>query len=75
LPRYPLLHQQPFFTEGHWKTIGRYAEVPESGAGSLPWTEQANGRLIRLPNFCHPESGPLVREYAGAFRAAMDRLT
>jgi dTDP-4-amino-4,6-dideoxygalactose transaminase len=76
LPRYPLLHQQPFFTEGHWQVIGRYpagANMP--GRASLPRTEQVNGQLIRLPNFCHPESAPLIRQYAAAFRQAMELLT
>lgn len=77
LPRYPLLHQQPFFTEGHWQSTGRYPE----GTGmanycnlSLPRTEDANRKLIRLPNFCHPESGPLIHQYAEAFRQAMELL-
>jgi dTDP-4-amino-4,6-dideoxygalactose transaminase len=75
VPRYPLLHQQPFFTEGHWRVIGRYPEgmeMPDCGGVSLPGTERANGSLIRLPNFCHPESGPLIREYAEAFRRAVE---
>ena len=77
LPRYPLLHQQPFFTEGHWQIMGRYPEgthLPRCGDLSLPRTEQANGKLIRLPNFCHPASGPLVQQYAEAFRQAMQML-
>lgn len=77
LPRYPLLHQQPFFTEGHWRSIGRYpAELalPDIAASSFPFTEGLNGRLIRLPNFAHPGAGPLVAQYADAFRRAMDLL-
>lgn len=76
LPRYPLLHQQPFFTEGHWQTVGRYPDGTrrDCGALSLPRTEEANGKLLRLPNFCHPESGSLIRQYAEAFRQAMDLL-
>lgn len=69
-PRYPLLHRQPFFTEGHWRSLGRYPEkavIPESGAVSLPGTEELNGRLIRLPNFTHPDAGPLVDQYVEAF--------
>jgi dTDP-4-amino-4,6-dideoxygalactose transaminase len=77
LPRYPLLHQQPFFTEGHWRRIGRYPDGlqgPDGGKFSLPRTEAANGRLLRLPNFTHPDAGPLVAQYAEAFRRAMDSL-
>jgi len=77
LPRYPLLHQQPFFTEGHGQFTGRYPEgtgIANCGDLSLPLTEQANGKLIRLPNFCHTESGPLIAQYAEAFRQAMELL-
>ena len=75
LPRYPLLHQQPFFTEGHWKTIGRYPDglaFPDFAA--FPVTEAMNRRMIRLPNFCHPDAAPLVKQYAEAFRRAMALL-
>ncbi len=74
LPRYPLLHRQPFFTEGHWRRIGRYPEGrgPADGDNvSLPLTEAANGRLLCLPNFTHPEAEPLVAQYAEAFRRAL----
>ncbi len=71
LPRYPLLHQQPFFTEGHWLATGRYpSPVPSHSPGPLPHTESTNGSLMRLPNFCHPESAPLIAQYAEAFRLA-----
>lgn len=73
-PRYPLLHRQPFFTEGHWRTTGRYpapADLPEIETLSLPKTDELNGRLIRLPNFTHPESAPLLDQYAEAFRRAI----
>jgi len=75
VPRYPLLHQQPFFTEGHWKTVGRYPEgmaLPDLASVQLPRTEAANASLIRLPNFSHPGSGPLIEQYAEAFRRAME---
>jgi dTDP-4-amino-4,6-dideoxygalactose transaminase len=74
LPRYPLLHQQPFFTEGHWRTTGRYPDglhLPDCGGASLPRTELVNGSLIRLPNFTHPDCGPLIGQYADEFRRAM----
>lgn len=77
LPRYPLLHQQPFFTEGHWKAVGRYPgglAMPEAREGAFPVTESMNGRLIRLSNFTHPEADVLVGQYAEAFRVAMSRL-
>ncbi len=77
VPRYPLLHQQPFFAEGHWKTIGRYPKnqpLPDMARASFPKTESANGSLIRLPNFTHPDAAPLVAQYAEAFHYAVRQL-
>jgi len=71
VPRYPLLHQQPYFTEGHWRAAGRYpasCKLPDSDEISLPVTEGMNHSLLRLPNFNHPDAGPLVDQYAEAFR-------
>ena len=66
-PRYPLLHQQPFFTEGHWKDVARIA----TDASTLPpqelaATAQENARLIRLPNFPGENNG-ILEQYAAAF--------
>jgi dTDP-4-amino-4,6-dideoxygalactose transaminase len=77
VPRYPLLHQQPYFTEGHWRAAGRYPEtltLPESDDVSLPFTERMNRTLLRLPNFNHPDAGALVDQYAEAFRQAVSAL-
>jgi len=74
VPRYPLLHQQPYFTEGHWRAAGRYPEsikLPASDDISLPVTERMNRTLLRLPNFNHPDAGALVDQYAEAFRQAV----
>jgi dTDP-4-amino-4,6-dideoxygalactose transaminase len=66
-PRYPLVHQQPFFTEGHWRSIARIADppalVPPSG---LPRTAELQRNMLRLPTFPsrHPD---LVQQYAAAF--------
>ncbi len=75
-PRYPLLHQQPFFTEGWVKKVGRYPAgtvLPDYAGLELPLTERENQRLIRLPNFPHPDNG-IIDEYALAFAAAMEML-
>jgi perosamine synthetase len=75
-PRYPLLHQQPFFTEGHVGSIGRYPadlQLPDYAAVRLPRTEGENGRLIKLPNFCGPDRGGIER-HAEAFRRALEEL-
>jgi perosamine synthetase len=63
LPRYPLLHQQPLFTEGHYKFIGHH----------LPMTEAANEELIRFPVFTKP-SPDLVDQYAEAVEKIFSAL-
>jgi perosamine synthetase len=60
LPRYPLLHQQPLFTEGHHKFVG----------AALPKTEAANEKLIRFPVFTKP-CPDLVDQYAAAVEKVM----
>jgi dTDP-4-amino-4,6-dideoxygalactose transaminase len=55
LPRYPLLHQQPLFTEGHHKFIG----------ARLPRTEAANEKLIRFPVFTS-NCDELLKQYGEA---------
>ncbi len=54
LPRYPLLHQQPFFTEGAFRDVmrpGAQLTVPDYSMVSLPATEKANAELMKLPSF------------------------
>jgi dTDP-4-amino-4,6-dideoxygalactose transaminase len=66
-PRYPLVHQQPFFTEGHWKSVARVADppamVPPNG---LPQTVELQRNLLRLPTFPSRNSD-LLHQYAAAF--------
>ena len=68
-PRYPLLHQQPVFTEGHWARIARLPAPAASrpfDPADLPRTVAGNARLLRLPVF--PNAGPeLMEQYARAF--------
>ncbi|HWL54705.1 MAG TPA: DegT/DnrJ/EryC1/StrS family aminotransferase [Chthoniobacteraceae bacterium] len=74
LPRYPLLHQQPFFTEGYLAAVGRYpagTTLPDYASLDLPCTARTNGQMIRLPNFSHRGAQPLIAQYAQAFREAM----
>lgn len=79
-PRYPLLHQQPFFTEGHWNAIARPVtadRVPEYSQLSLPVTEAASASLVRLPVFPHEDNG-IIDDYIEAFSkvaANMDAIT
>lgn len=69
-PRYPLLHQQPLFTEGAFREVLRLpADVspPTYRADTLPRTEALNRSLIRLPAF--PQAPvELLDQYALAFR-------
>jgi perosamine synthetase len=76
-PRYPLLHQQPLFTEGVFAGIGPLAamdktKLPRYLPNALPETEKANGDLIRLPTFPFAEM-PLLRQYVAAFQKVMNQ--
>ena len=75
-PRYPLLHQQPFFTEGHYRAVARIADrgTQDPATPSLPQTERANGELIRLPSFPNAERA-LVDQYAHAFEKVLAHQT
>ena len=69
LPRYPLLHQQPFFTEGAFLQVMRPApgvSVPNYSSVSLPLTERTNGEMLKLPAFPNA-SRALLDQYLVAF--------
>ena len=54
VPRYPLLHQQPFFTEGHYLKIARPDKnlpVRTYGEDDLPKTVQMSHSMLKLPSF------------------------
>lgn len=68
-PRYPLLHQQPFFTEGHWRSVARLGKESHTHGDdqvSLPITESASHTLLRLPVFPHADNG-IIGDYIEAF--------
>lgn len=67
-PRYPLLHQQPVFTEGHVAEILRTTTgtTPIYRPDALPLTEANNGTLLKLPSFPSAEKA-LLDQYAEAF--------
>ncbi|MBX9738265.1 MAG: DegT/DnrJ/EryC1/StrS family aminotransferase [Phycisphaerales bacterium] len=74
-PRYPLLHQQPVFTEGHWLDLARLRHDPEISARvyrptELPRTTAGNGTMIKLPSFPNA-SRELLDQYAMAFEKVM----
>ena len=76
-PRYPLVHQQPFFTEGHWKAIARLRDdsgVSVASPDGLPATAALQQNMLRLPSF--PSATPaLLEQYAEAFEKVSDWAT
>lgn len=74
-PRYPLLHQQPVFTEGRFIEIARLQSLPRESLptyrpDALPRTTAANATLIQLPSFPSAER-PLLDQYAKAFEKVL----
>lgn len=74
-PRYPLLHQQPLFTEGLFSEIGAFAgrrdfELAKYSVDALPKTVKGNKTLIKLPNFPFADA-PLLEQYVLAFQKVM----
>lgn len=68
-PRYPMLHQQPFFTEGRFREILRLPAgmpIPEYRAEDLPRTTSGNETLIKLPTFPSADR-EILDQYADAF--------
>ena len=74
-PRYPLLHQQPLFTEGRYAQIARLEGhpdvlLPEYRPDALPVTEAASREFLRLPTFSRAET-ELLDQYADAFEKVL----
>ncbi len=72
IPRYPLLHQQPFFTEGVIYKFCRLPEemkLPEYQNISLKYTEQMNQQMIQIPILSHTPT--LIDLYLRAFDRVM----
>jgi dTDP-4-amino-4,6-dideoxygalactose transaminase len=73
-PRYPLLHQQPMFTEGTWATIARIGPndrpLPIYDPAALPNTAAGNASLLKLPSFPRAER-TLLDQYASAFEKVL----
>jgi dTDP-4-amino-4,6-dideoxygalactose transaminase len=68
-PRYPMLHQQPFFTEGRFHEIARLPEgmaPPKYRADELPRTLTGNETLIKLPTFPNAD-WEILDQYADAY--------
>lgn len=77
IPRYPLLHQQPFFTEGHFRTVTRLPEkmtAPNYKNVVLPRTEAEGQLLLRLPSF--PNADRLILDqYIDAFDKVLSQAS
>ncbi len=74
-PKYPLLHQQPVFTEGRFIEIARLQSLPRETLptyrpDALPRTTAANATLIQLPSFPSADR-PLLDQYAKAFEKVL----
>jgi perosamine synthetase len=68
-PRYPLIHQQPFFSEGHWNRLARIENgltLYDYNKVSLPLTEKESRFMIRLPHFS-TASQDFLDQYIKAF--------
>jgi len=75
LPRYPLVHQQPLFTEGHFARIARLEgrtdiDLPIYRCDALPNTEAAGRNLIKLPSFPLAKRD-LLDQYVQAFEKVL----
>jgi len=72
-PRYPLLHEQPFFSEGHYARLARLphdVKAPTYDPDALPRTRAFNGTLLNLPAF--PNAGrALLDQYIFAFEKVL----
>lgn len=67
IPRYPLLHRQPVFTEGHYRRIIRTdREFPDYASCAFPSIESILPSVLRLPTF-PGASRKLLNQYAEAF--------
>ena len=73
LPRYPLLHQQPFFTEGAFLRIMRPdkdAAQPHYPPLALPHLEASGDSLLSLPSFPNATK-ELLDQYVQAFEKVL----
>ncbi len=79
VPRYPLLHQQPVFTEDRFLDIARLRHLPRETLpiyrpDALPRTTAGNERLLELPTFPQAhlrEASGLLDQYTRAFEKVL----
>ncbi len=75
-PRYPLLHNQPFFTMGLWQQVARLPEgivKPDYSKTTLPRTEKTNNEMLRLPHFSTAKK-EFLDTYISAFEKVMSNI-
>ncbi|HIA71883.1 MAG TPA: DegT/DnrJ/EryC1/StrS family aminotransferase [Phycisphaerales bacterium] len=75
-PRYPLLHQQPVFTQNVWSKIARLPATKENpihvyDPADLPKTILGNGTLLKLPSFPSADEA-LLDQYFLAFEKVLE---
>lgn len=74
-PRYPLLHQQPVFTEDRFIDLARLRHLPRESLpqyrpDDLPFTIAGNATLMQLPSFPAADHA-LLDQYALAFEKVL----
>jgi dTDP-4-amino-4,6-dideoxygalactose transaminase len=74
-PRYPLLHQQPVFTEDRFIELARLNHLPRESLpryrpDDLPVTMAGNATLLQLPSFPSADHA-LLDQYALAFEKVL----
>lgn len=77
LPRYPLLHQQPFFAEGEYRKVMRPSAdeaLPDYRKVHLPVTERANSSMMKLPSFPWAKK-ELLDQYIRAFEKVISNCS
>lgn len=85
-PRYPLLHQQPMFTDPSrpWARIARLTPevvgraLPTYDPMALPRTAAGNASLLKLPSFPNIKSGSdrrLLDQYVQAFEKVLSHAS
>jgi dTDP-4-amino-4,6-dideoxygalactose transaminase len=76
-PRYPLLHNQPFFTQSYWRDVARIGpsqgHLEQNCDAKFPVSTKILTDLIRLPVF-HTECPELIEQYKLSFEKVMSNL-
>ncbi len=75
-PRYPLLHQQPVFTERKYVELARLQHLPPESLpvykpDALQITAAGNERMLQLPSFPQAPRA-LLDQYAAAFEKVLE---